>query len=139
MSHQVFTTLKWCGVGGGKSNGIVHPELRVAGIADPGFDDVCGKDKQRTTSPPPRVGFFISFLEFWSTSQHRLIAVTASLPAFAFRAPLPEGGQLVWFRFANIQAIVSYVFKCLLQLIHALRRRPLPVFCLLLQACEWLY
>ena len=88
---------------------------------------------------PPRVGFFIAFLELWSTSQHRFIAVTASLLAFAFMAPMPEDAQLVWFRFANTEAIVSYVFKCLLQSIHALRRRPLPVFCLLLQAYEWLY
>jgi len=30
-------------------------------------------------------------------------------------------------------------FKCVLQLIHASRHKPLPVFCLLLQACESLY
>ena len=55
--------------------------------------------------PPPRVGFFIAFLELWSTSQHRFIAVTASLLAFAFMASMPEDAQLVWFRFANAEAL----------------------------------
>ena len=39
---------------------------------------------------PPRVGFFIAFLELWSTSQHRFIVVIAPLLAVAFMGPMPK-------------------------------------------------
>ena len=55
--------------------------------------------------------FFIAFLELWSTSQHRFIVVIAPLLAFAFMGPMPKDVQHVWFRIANMEAIVSYVLN----------------------------